>query len=94
MNSELAKNLKFSQVDGSDKTRVVEEVALSRNSRYADFFFTHAFTDMAKRSINHLTYRFARLIHQPFVFIFFLAMHPMAMSLFYLKVIMMVITTC
>jgi len=45
------------KVDGSDKTKVVEEVALSRNSRYADFFFTHAFTDMAKRSINHLTYR-------------------------------------
>ena len=64
MNSELAKNLKFSQVDGSDKTRVVEEVALSRNSRYADFFFTHAFTDMAKRSINHLTYRFVREFYQ------------------------------
>jgi len=45
------------KVDGSEKTQTVEQVALSRSPALGAFHFTHGYTDMAQKSIDHLTYR-------------------------------------
>jgi len=45
------------KVDGSEATKTVEQMALSRSPALAEFHFTHGYTDMAQRSLDHLTYR-------------------------------------
>ena len=50
-------NLTVTVVDGSEKTSTVEQMALSRSPALKEFHFTHGYTSMAQRSIDHLTYR-------------------------------------